>query len=96
VIYPYANIAGNHNSGSINSSIRNFSIIKTFSVDCHPKKATHVIQVNCEPPECGWFNCNTDVAAVNDGFSRAACGGIFLSCYNVFCFLYLSWLAHDF
>jgi len=30
VIYPYVNTAGNNNSGSMNSSIRNFSIMKAF------------------------------------------------------------------
>ncbi|ESW06988.1 hypothetical protein PHAVU_010G092900 [Phaseolus vulgaris] len=70
MIYPYVNIVGN-------ITVEEFSIIKAFSVDCHPKKATHVIQVNWEPPECEWVKCNTDVAVVNDGFLRAACGGIF-------------------
>jgi len=77
VIYPYVNIAGNNNSGSMNSSLRNFSIMKAFLADCHMKKAAHVIQVNWEPPECGWVKCSTDVAAVNDGFLRAACNGTF-------------------
>jgi len=61
----------------MNSSLRNFSIMKAFLADCHMKKAAHVIQVNWEPPECGWVKCSTDVAAVNDGFLRAACNGTF-------------------
>jgi len=53
IIYTCVHIIGNPCTSRMNSSIRKFSIVKAFSIDCNPKKATVVVQVISETLECG-------------------------------------------
>jgi len=52
--YTYVNIAANRCSGRMHSIIEEFVILKAFVVDCHPKKAPKIPQVNWLPPPCYW------------------------------------------
>jgi len=67
-------VVGKHCCRSMNSLIRDFSIIKAFLVDWHPKKATLVIQANGNLLSVDGLS---NGAAMNDGFLRGTCGGIF-------------------
>ncbi|XP_045802493.1 uncharacterized protein LOC123896099 [Trifolium pratense] len=65
-----------YSKGHMYSSIKEFSILKHFGVDCHPPPPPSNKQVNWIMPPSFWVKCNTDGASRGSpGIS--SCGGIF-------------------
>lgn len=69
-------LSGRMSSGCMQSSIDEFTIPQSFSVEGHPTKAPKYIQVNWFPPKCGWIKCNSDGAA-HGSPGHAPCGDLF-------------------
>ncbi|XP_045799496.1 uncharacterized protein LOC123893739 [Trifolium pratense] len=68
--------AAHYSKGHMYSSIKEFSILKHFGVDCHPPPPPSIKQVNWIMPPSFWVKCNTDGASRGSpGIS--SCGGIF-------------------
>ena len=68
-----------------NNSIRDFTILKNFSVRTHSPKTPQQKEVIWQPPPITWLKCNIDGASKgNPGMS--GCGGIFRNCqFEVVC-----------
>jgi ribonuclease HI len=67
-------LSGNKTNKTINSSMRDFTILKNFRINLHPTKAPIIKEVFWQPPLFNWIKGNTDDAANS---STAAYGGFF-------------------
>jgi hypothetical protein len=67
-------LSGNKTNKTINSSMRDFTILKNFRINLHPPKAPIIKEVFWQPPLFNWIKGNTDGAANS---SIAAYGGLF-------------------
>jgi hypothetical protein len=67
-------LSGNKTNKTINSSMRDFTILKNFRINLHPPKAPIIKEVFWQPPLFNWIKGNTDGAANS---STAAYGGLF-------------------
>lgn len=63
MVIGFTSLSGNTFAGHMSSSIEEFSILKSFPIKCHPRKAPSIIQVDWIPLPCGWIKANTDRAA---------------------------------
>lgn len=69
-------LTGNSSMGCGSNSIQEFSIMKSFSIDCHAPKAPSIIQVDWLKSPCGWVKCNSDSASRGNP-GEASCGALF-------------------
>jgi ribonuclease HI len=74
-------LSGNLTCHTYHSSMRDFSILKKFSITLHPPKAPSIKEVLWAPPPLGWLKCNTD-GALNA--TAASCGGVFRNHHSLF------------
>lgn len=70
-------------SGTMNNSLANLLILKTFKLSKRVSRAPRIIEIQWKSPTVGWIKVNTDGSA-NGSPSIVGCGGIFLT-YIGFC-----------
>ena len=67
---------------SMQNSVYDLIVIKSFSVQFNPRKAPKILEVKWHPPLLGWLKCNTD------GLYKAGvttCVGFFRDCATSIC-----------
>lgn len=76
MVYANVSLSGNSSSGNMNSSIKEFVILKQFSIRVHHATTPSITQISWFPSPCYWVKYNSDGASRGSpGFS--ACGGLF-------------------
>lgn len=70
-------------SGTMNNSLANLLILKTFKLSNRVSRAPRIIEIQWKSPTVGWIKVNTDGSA-NGSPGIAGCGGIF-GTYIGFC-----------
>jgi hypothetical protein len=76
MIISNTSLTGNNTTKSSSSSIRDFVLLKLFSISIHQPKESYLIEVCRQPPLTDWLKCNINGAAV--GYpGNASCGGVF-------------------